>query len=70
MKPPPATRRTDGQGADGDWETMLASLAGDRARALLEDAVGTIEQVRPPAGTSLDAVLRQLRSALSQLGAR
>jgi hypothetical protein len=53
-----------------EWETMIAGLAIDRVRRLLEDAVGTLEQVVPPTGTALDSVLRQVRRALTQLGVR
>jgi hypothetical protein len=53
-----------------EWETMLAGLALDRVRRLLEDAVGTLEQLVPPTDTALDTVLRQLRRALAQLGVR
>jgi hypothetical protein len=53
-----------------EWETMLAGLAIDRVRRLLEDAVGTLEQLVPPTDTALDSVLRQVRRALAQLGVR
>jgi hypothetical protein len=53
-----------------EWETMLADLTIDRARRLLEDAVGTLEQLVPPTDSVLDSVLRQLRRALAQLGGR
>jgi hypothetical protein len=53
-----------------EWDAMLAGLSIDRVRRLLEDAVGTLEQVIPPTGTALDAVLRQVRRALTQLGVR
>jgi hypothetical protein len=53
-----------------EWETMLAGLAIDRVRRLLEDAIGTLEQLVPPTDTPLDSVLRQIRRALAQLGVR
>ena len=55
---------------DEDWDSMLASLASDRVRGLLEDAVGTLEQLGSPTEAQLDRVLRDLRSALEQLGDR
>jgi hypothetical protein len=55
---------------DEDWDTMLVSLASDRARGLLEDAVGTLEQIASPTEVQLGRVLRDLRSALSQLDVR
>jgi hypothetical protein len=55
---------------DEAWDTMLVSLASDRARGLLEDAVGTLEQIASPTDAQIDRVLRDLRSALSQLDAR
>jgi hypothetical protein len=53
-----------------EWETMLAGLAIDRVRRLLEDAIGTLEQLVPPTDTPLDSVLRQIRRALAQLCVR
>jgi hypothetical protein len=53
-----------------EWETMLAGLAIERVRRLLEDAVGTLEQLVPPTDTVLDSVLGQVRRALAQLGVR
>jgi hypothetical protein len=47
---------------------MLTRLAIDRARHLLADAIGTLEQVMPTTHTPLDATLRNLRSALRRLG--
>jgi hypothetical protein len=55
---------------DEDWDTMLVSLARDRVRDLLEDAVQTLEQLTAASETELDRVLRDLRSALAQLEAR
>jgi hypothetical protein len=63
--PVPVTRETQ-----DEWESMLTGLALDRVRRLLEDAVGTLEQILPPTDTPLDAVLRQVRRALAQLGVR
>jgi hypothetical protein len=53
---------------DEQWDTMLTRLAIDRARHLLEDAVGTLEQLVPTTDTPLDTTLRHLRSALRRLG--
>jgi hypothetical protein len=47
---------------------MLTRLAIDRARHLLEDAIGTLEQLVPATDTPLDITLRHLRSALRRLG--
>jgi hypothetical protein len=63
--PAPAARELQ-----DDWETMLAGLASDRVRRLLEDAVGTLEPIVRPTDAALDTVLRQLRRALAQLGVR
>jgi hypothetical protein len=52
---------------DEQWDTMLTRLAIDRARHLLEDAIGTLEQLVPTTGTPLDSTLRHLRSALRRL---
>jgi hypothetical protein len=57
-----------GLDADEQWDTMLTRLAIDRARHLLADAIGTLEQVMPTTHTPLDATLRNLRSALRRLG--
>jgi hypothetical protein len=53
---------------DEDWDTMLTRLAIDRARHLLEDAIGTLEQLVPPTDIPLDTALGHLRSALRRLG--
>jgi hypothetical protein len=47
---------------------MLTRLAIDRARHLLEDTIGTLEQLVPVADAPLDTALRHLRSALRRLG--
>jgi hypothetical protein len=52
---------------DEDWNTMLQGLASERVRDLLEDAVGILEQIPSPTEAQLGRVLRDLRSALSQL---
>ncbi len=52
---------------DEDWEAMLVSLASNRVRGLLEDAVGTLEQIASPTEAQLDRVLRDLRGALEHL---
>jgi hypothetical protein len=51
-----------------EWETMFAGLAISRVRRLLEDAVGTLEQLVPPTDDALGTVQRQLRRALTYLG--
>jgi hypothetical protein len=63
--PAPVTREVS-----DDWDTMLAGLAIDRVRRLLEDAMGILEQVVPPPDAALDGELRRLRRALSHLGIR
>ena len=55
---------------DEDWDSMLVSLASDRVRGLLEDAVGTLEQIASPTEAQVDRILRDLRNALEQLGGR
>jgi hypothetical protein len=76
-RPPPtvaaALQPSDGPDShDGteQWDAMLTRLAIDRARHLVEDAIGTLEQLAPAADVPLDAALRHLRSALRRLGAQ
>jgi hypothetical protein len=58
----------DGHDGSEQWDTMLTRLAIDRARHLLEDTIGTLEQLVPATDAPLDAALRHLRSALRRLG--
>jgi hypothetical protein len=60
----------DGHDGCEQWDTMLTRLAIDRARHLLEDAIGTLEQLVPASDAPLDTALRHLRSALRRLGVR
>jgi hypothetical protein len=46
---------------------MLTQLSIDRARNLLEDSVGILEQLAPAPGSTLAVTLRHLHSTLRQL---
>ena len=63
--------RLSGEPDDHDesaqWDLMLTRLATDRARHLLEDVIGSLEQLVPARDTPIDAALQHLRSARRRL---
>lgn len=57
----------DGKDGSEPWDAMLTSLSIDRARNLLQDSVGILEQLGPAPGSALAATLRHIRSTMRQL---
>jgi hypothetical protein len=57
----------DDHDESAQWDLMLTRLATDRVRHLLEEAIGTLEQLVPVREPPIDTALQHLRSARRQL---